>query len=239
MFFGLFNPLSKEDQLLKDFLISIIGINPKRLSFYKRAFLHKSFKKNSNDFEESNERLEFLGDSVLNTVVSDYLYKHYPLRDEGFLTNMRSKVVNRNFLNELALEIEIDSFLKKNIQHDIAKTSIYGNALEALIGAIYLDKGFKYTYNYICERLIFNKYKLEDLELDLKNSKSLILEWAQKNNVTYSYQITDNEEKNSAKRFKALLSVNKFGSFVGFGSSKKSAELNAAETAWKRISKDI
>lgn len=172
---------------LYSFLEHTLGFAPHNLSYYDQALTHRSLGlKNKDNKHYNNERLEFLGDAVIETVISDILYHKYPTRDEGFLSTMRSKLVERKNLGRLAKEIHLDKFIKIDLkfpQHEGHNSYIGGNAFEALVGAIYLDRGYKPCQKFI-NRLIeqgyINMAKTARVE---ENYKSVILEWGQKHHV--------------------------------------------------------
>ncbi|MBN2350592.1 MAG: ribonuclease III [Bacteroidales bacterium] len=224
------------DKKFKKLLKVIIGFNPKNLKLYRLAFVHKSgaylVSKNSSI---NNERLEYLGDSILDAVVAEHLFVKFPKNDEGFLTQMRSKIVNRDNLNYLAVKLGITNLILCNITNDNHK-SIYGDALEALIGAIYLDKGFKKTKKYILERIIENHINLTKLQQTEVDFKSRLIEWGQKNrkNINFSNFEEQNKEDKSPVFVSYILIVDEIIG-RGVGSSKKEAEQNAAKQALENI----
>ena len=147
--------LPKNEKKFKASLKNILGISPKNLSLYNQAFRHNSVAKEIKEgVKDSNERLEYLGDAVLNTIIAIYLFKKFPYKDEGFLTKMRSKIVSRAHLNQLAVKLGLNKFLSQNTDPSFKFSSMNGDAFEALIGAIYLDKGFTSTQNFILNRIL-------------------------------------------------------------------------------------
>ena len=149
---------SKKDKELKLFLINVLGCKPKNISIYKLALIHKSYiHTDSKGHKMNNERLEYLGDTVLSTIVGDYLFKKYPYQGEGFLTEMRSKIVSRTSLNKLSFKIGLTQHIKYSRDNYTQFVSMDGDAFEAIVGAIYLDKGYKFTYNIITKK-IFSIY---------------------------------------------------------------------------------
>lgn len=166
--------LSKSDRSLKKSLKNILGFAPGNLSLYKQSFLHSSKKQSLN-----NERMEFLGDAVLGSIVAEYLFKIYPYKDEGFLTQLRSKIVNRQTLKLMSLKFGVNVFLKTDLnKNEKERSSAYGDAFEALIGAIYLDKGFLVCKKFVIERVIKNHIDLDELvnnESDYKSKLQIML----------------------------------------------------------------
>ena len=178
--------LSPEKELARK-LKSVLGFVPNNLRLFKLAFFHKSMnnseiRKKSNN----NERLEYLGDSVLSTIVAEYLYKKYPGRDEGFLTKMRSKIVKRKTLNKVAEKMGIDLILSRYTQGKMSY-SMLGNAFEALIGALYIEYGYDKTKNYVIAKILMKYLDVHELEQSDDNYKSQLLEWGQKEGRQISY----------------------------------------------------
>ena len=159
----------------------ILGFTPNHVHLFKMAFYHRSMNQEDSGTSYNNERLEFLGDSVLNAIVAEYLFKKYPNKDEGFLTKMRSKIVKRNTLNDIADNMGLDMILS---EYSIGKmsSSMMGNALEALVGAIYIEFGYDKTSEYVIKKILMNYLDIHMLELKDDNFKSILLEWCQKNN---------------------------------------------------------
>jgi len=165
----------------------IIGFVPGNCEPYQLALVHKSISFSIfKNVSINNERLEYLGDAVLDTIIAEYLFKKYPDKDEGFLTQMRSKIVNRENLNHIAIKLGISNIIKTKLNGDNHK-SIYGDALEALIGALYLDKGFNRTKKIVLERIIQNHININKLQDTENDFKSRIIEWGQKNKKDISF----------------------------------------------------
>jgi len=218
-------------------LRKILGFRPINKRLYELAFIHKSasIKLPDGSFV-NNERLEFLGDAILDAVISDYLFKIYDNEDEGFLTKIRSKIVNRDNLNNLAEKVGIDKLLISNVNQNHLGRNLYGNALEALIGAIYLDRGYWRTKNYLIRRVIKRNLNLEELEQTEIDFKSQIIEWAQKNRKEVRFSSSDTfDQENKQLHFSVDLFIDDkpFGS--GDGHSKKEAEQHASEKALHKI----
>lgn len=204
---------------------------------YDLAFVHRSASVKLPDGSfVNNERLEFLGDAILDAVISDYLFKMYDHKDEGFLTKIRSKIVNRDNLNALAEKVGIDKLLRSNVNQTNLGRNLYGNALEALIGAIYLDRGYRWTKKYVIHRVIRHHLDLKELEQTDVDFKSQVIEWAQKNKKEARFSSSDQfDAENKLLHFSVNLFIDDqpFGSGEGF--SKKEAEQHASEEALNKI----
>lgn len=218
-------------------LKEILGFRPGNLKLYEIAFIHRSATFTLPDGKKvNNERLEFLGDAILDAILSDYLFEKFPDANEGFLTKIRSRIVKRDVLNQLAISMGINKILISNISSVNLTKNLFGDAFEALIGAVFIDKGFKKTKKLFIKNVL-NKYL--DLNLIVKTDtdyKSMVFEWVQKkkSNLIYTY----NEEYDfSTKKsiFSTILIIDKVEMGRGQGSSKKEAEQEAANQAWKRL----
>lgn len=227
---------TKEERKIISTLKKILGFRPKKLDLYKKSFIHKSatYITHKGDII-NNERLEFLGDAILDAVISDYLYKNYSNFDEGKLTQTRSKMVNTKQLSIYNQQIGINNFLETHTQNQLNKKHLYADALEAFIGAIYLDKGYKKTYNFIKSNII-EKTDLVTLINTETNHKSRLLERSQKKNfeVEFETKIHD-EEKNI---FVAKIFINNKEISKGYAKTKKDAEQEASYLAMKKINPD-
>ena len=166
---------TKEDKKIIAAIQTIAGFTPSNLAIYRLATIHSSKAKDISGFRESNERLEYLGDAILSALIADYLFKRYPYKEEGFLTEMRSKMVNRQQLNEIALRMGIKKITLYNKSDGSLKVSqIFGNTLEALVGAIYLDRGYKKTAKWVTDRIILPHMFIDDLEqLEINHKNKL------------------------------------------------------------------
>lgn len=221
---------NSEDKNIYLLIKKILGYYPADLLFYKLALTHKSSQLNNIQcHEKNNERLEYLGDAVLDAVIADFLFHRYKNKDEGFLTKMRSKMVNRNFLGNLAKKLELDEFVHFNNKPSVQNKNICGNAFEALIGAVFLDKGYKKTKKIIIHNIIGKFIDLEELIDTEYNYKSVLIEWGQK----YKKEITFTTEEESLTPpcffSSAMIDGIIFGE--GKGGCKKEAEQNAAGQA--------
>lgn len=214
-----------------------LKINPGKLKLYEIAFLHRSASVSFSDGSViNNERLEYLGDAILDAVIADYLFKKFPWKKEGFLTQMRSKIVKRSNLDLLARNLGIDYFIVSNTSRNSHKKHIYGDAFEALIGAIYLDKGYKKTRDYIVNYVLKNFVNLEELLSKETDFKSRLIEWGQKNKVIITFETTEEyTEMEQAPAFITHVKINEQELGSGTGKSKKEAEQNAAELAYNHV----
>ncbi len=226
IFESLFSKKNELEQNLKN----IVGFYPNDVFLFEKALVHKSaLYDHSLSYTSSNERLEFLGDAILGAVVADYLFKQYPQKDEGFLTKMRSKIVSRHSLNELAKKIGLNKIVISKLDKKSKTDSIYGNAFEALIGAIYLDKGTKASEKFILERIINPYISLDKLENEETNFKSRIIEWAQKEKKELVFEIIKEVGEGRNKIFVACVKLSGEEIARGTEKSKKKAEQKAAE----------
>ena len=230
---NIFNSHSKEDG---DFFLGIskiLGFKPKKLSVYKKAFLHRSANiKDKNGLPLNYERLEFLGDSMLGTIISRYLYNEVPNGDEGYLTKMRSKIVSRKHLNELGKDLNLISYVESRIPKSHFGDNIHGNVFEALVGAIYLDKGYKYCDKFINDRVIDPYVDIEQLEGKVISYKSLVIEWCQKQKKEFNYKVYEDTGKDPLKHFAVKLSIDDRVMAKARATSKKKAEEKASKRAF-------
>jgi len=216
----------KKDSLLYR-IKDITGFYPVNIHLYKQALTHKSVAKQDRQGHNiDNERLEYLGDAVLDTVLADFLFKKFPYEDEGFLTQMRSKVVNRKQLSLLSESIGLDKLVKLDSKRRSVHSSIYGNAFEAFIGAIYLDVGYDNTAKYIINDILRNHIDICKLKQTEDNYKSVLLEFAQKQNKLISFRTVENPKNESTFISSVILEGKEYN--TGMGRSKKEAEQNAS-----------
>ena len=213
---------------------TIVGSKPFNLRPYKIATQHTSVaRSHKKGFKESNERLEYLGDAVLGMVVADFLFKKYPFKDEGFLTEIRSRIVSRESLNELARKIGIEQIVQFDSRRKIPHShkSIYGNTLEALIGAVYIDKGFKKSKRFIVKKLLIPHFDIKEIIATTKNYKSKLIEWSQKQGKKFDFRHIDTIEKGHFKEFIVQVRIDEKPVAKGHGLNKKKAEQDAAREA--------
>lgn len=230
---GFLQSLSKEDKALKKALHNILGFKPKFMPYYVMALTHRSSQK---DAKFNNERLEFLGDAFIGSIVGEYLFKKYPTQDEGYLTEMRSKIVSRQSLNSVALKMGLQKLVRYNQQDKILKRShIFGNAFEALVGAIYLDKGYGATNQFIKHKLIGTYLDIDELETTEYNFKNKLYTWAQKNHYQMDFKLLSEKYEAGRKVFKVAILVNDQEFIEATGFSKKEASQSAAQKALELI----
>jgi len=222
------------DKELARRLRSLLGFTPAYLSLFRLAFFHKSSISAGDYAIANNERLEFLGDAVLSTIVAEYLFKKYPGMDEGFLTKMRSKIVKRNSLDEIADRMGLDLILSDYNQTRISK-SMLGNALEALVGAIYIEVGYNKTKKYIIQRILRRYLDIHELESFDDNYKSQLLEWCQKNGLSVDYKVLAKYKSDKRDKFKVAVMVDGKKMGVADDYNKKSAEQLASERAMSAL----
>lgn len=218
---------------------NIFGFYPGNIFLYQLAFRHRSAaKKITDDIKISNERLEYLGDAILGAIVADYLFKKFPLRDEGFLTDMRSKIVSRSSLNKLSQKLGIDKLIKVASDQHIQFRFINGDAFEAVVGALFLDKGYDFTYHILINRVIAIHFDLEALEKSEMNHKSTLLEYCQKNKLDLSYNVTNEIGKGYRKQFEVEVIIDGQVAATARDYAIRGAEKLAAEKAYMKLNKD-
>jgi ribonuclease-3 len=218
----------------------ILGFHPFNITLYEQAFLHKSSSIKLKDGRWiNNERLEFLGDAILDAIVADIVFKEFEYKKEGFLTNMRSKIVQRETLNRLALELGIDKLIKTSTRTTAPNTHMYGNALEALIGAIYLDQGYRAAKRFVFERLIRLHLNIDSVAEQEVNYKSRLIEWSQKQKISVSFDLIDSfVDENNTPVFKTAVIIVGEQAGLGAGYSKKESQQKAAKEAYTRLHRD-
>lgn len=216
-------------------LYSILGYVPGDISLYRMAMTHSSASASGSKKLGCNERLEFLGDAVLSSIISDYLYTNFVKEREGFLSKSRSNLVCRETLNELAVEIGIDRFLEAcGLPHQ-HNHYVYGNALEALIGAIYIDKGYKQCRRFILDRVFARHLDIESLVRTDKNYKSRLIEWTQKMHKSIEFRLVGEELRKDGTYFSSEVHVDGVLMGVGNGFSKRESQQKAARQAISKI----
>jgi len=237
----IFNQSSTQDD--REFYVAmqrLLKFSPKQLEFYQKAFTHRSLKKVDKNGEPYNyERLEFVGDAMLGSVIASYLFIKVPNQSEGYLTQMRSKIVSREHLNELGKDLNLISFVKSNIPKNNIGDNIHGNIFEALIGAIYLDRGYDYCNKFIYDKVIVPYVDIPKLEGKITSYKGLIIEWCQKNKKKYfidTYEDTGNEP---VKHFSVKIKIDDIQIAKGRATSKKKAEEQASKRVYFTFQKQI
>jgi ribonuclease-3 len=224
------------DRALKKKLKVILGFKPRRLAVYKKALVHKSICYTRDKqflLAENNERLEYLGDSILNSIIAEYLYANYKNRDEGFLTKMRSRIVKRKNMDNLGKTIGLHRLVlyrptTSNHRH------IFGNALEALIGAIFIDKGYKRTRKFVLKQLVDKHLNIPEIIQQDHDFKSKLIEWCQKKKFDISFETHDSHsDLNRNLYFNSHVIIDNIEYGTGIARSKKEAEQRAAQYTWE------
>ena len=215
---------------------ALTGCYPRSVSVYKMAFIHKSVQRKGPAGDViSNERLEFLGDAILGAVIASELYKLFPEKDEGALTKMRARIVNRSLLNQVGSKLNLEQFIQSQAQLDLAQTHVVGDAVEALIGAVYIDQGFACARQFILKSIIQQHVNISEIVLNDSNFKSMLIEWGHK----YRHSVVFKTEELTASGDSPLIFLSKV--YVndelwgeGQGTSKKEAQQNSARIALER-----
>lgn len=218
-------------------LVRMLGFFPRRVSYYRLAFLPKSaLQKHPSGVRLNNERLEYLGDAVLDAIVADYLYSRFPEGDEGFMTKLRARIVKRKTLNNLATKMEIPGMITQSSSSGNKSKHLYGNALEALLGAIYIDRGYNAAKKFFIRKIMEKHIDLVELVKKDPDYKSRIIEWAQKNRVEIVFESLE-EHLSGVKSpsFVSTISLEGLPRGTGRGGSKKDAEQQAARKALEDI----
>ena len=230
----------RKDKELYLSLYNILGFYPHNINYYKMALMHKSIMhRNAKGRPVNNERLEFLGDAVLDAVVGDIVYQHFPRKREGFLTNTRSKLVQRDTLNKLAQEMGINDLLLSNGRSSSHNSYMGGNAFEALVGAVYLDRGYDACMQFMQKRILAQMINIDKVAYKEVNFKSKLIEWSQKNRVKLDFiQVNQDKDKNGSPVFTYQVIIEGVEGGVGKGSSKKESQQNASKLTLERLRKE-
>lgn len=233
-FLSRFKKNSSYDKDLWVFIVNVFGFKPKNISIYKLAFLHKSAASEIvRGIKISNERLEFLGDAILSAVIADYLYKKFPFKDEGFLTEMRSKLVSRSRLNKLSQKLGMIKLIQSGGEIDAYNKSVWGNTFEAFVGALYIDHGYDFSKKIIIEKIFNVHFDIDEIEQEDLNFKSKLLEWAQSEKLNIEYKVIAETSSGNGKLYTVNLFVDNKPLAKGKDYSIKKAEQNAAENFLK------
>jgi ribonuclease-3 len=239
--FHLFAPVHyffSRDKKLYQAIKNIFGFYPRNIFLYRLAFLHKSAGEESvRGVKINNERLEFLGDAILDAITADYLFKTFPTKDEGFLTEMRSKIVSRVQLNKLSQKLGLEKLIRLDSSSSNIYRSFQGDAFEALIGAMYLDKGYAFTRSILLERIIKRYFDINELVNLESNFKSRMIEWAQREKKQLVFSVVDETGSGYKKQYIIEILVDNIPISRGQDYSIKGAEQNAAEKAWNNLTK--
>jgi len=234
------NSRSEEDGNFFLQLKQILGFKPKKKSLYLKAFTHRSMNiKDKKGNAINYERLEFVGDAMLGSVIASFLYSEVPHGDEGYLTKMRSKVVSRQHLNELGKELNLIALVRSRIPKDNFGSNIHGNLFESLVGAIYLDKGYRACEKFVYQNVILPHVDIEKLEGKVISYKSLLIEWCQKEKKTFDYEVYEDTGNDALKHFSVKLSIDAKVISKGRATSKKKAEEKASKRAFFAFQKQM
>ncbi|MBP3744309.1 MAG: ribonuclease III [Prevotella sp.] len=233
--------LFRKDKELYLSLYSIIGIYPHDISYYRVALMHKSaLRRNENGRLVNNERLEFLGDAILDAIVGDIVYRHFPGKREGFLTNTRSKIVQRDTLNRLASEMGIIKLVTTNGKMSSSHNSYMGgNAFEALVGALYLDRGYEACRKFMEKRILGELINIDKVAYKEVNFKSKLLEWSQKNRIRLDFKmLSESKDRQGSPQFRFVVMLEGVEGCEGSGFSKKESQQIAAKLTLQKLRKD-
>ena len=224
---------SKQEREFRKQLRNVLGFTPQKLNLYRTALSHRSVREGA---DENNERLEYLGDAILSTIVAHYLFMRYPYKEEGFLTEMRSKMVNRNQLNDIAVKIGLKKItLFNRFDNSLKISQIFGNTLEALVGAVYLDKGYDQTQKWVTQQIINPHLYMQDLEnLDI-NQKNKLYGWANKNGKVLEFETLQEKIENGRRLFTIAAKID--GEIISEAKAfnKKDASQVAAQIAVEKL----
>jgi len=217
----------------------LTGIRPKNISLYRLAMTHKSvLERDENRRILSNDRLEYLGDAMLSAIIAQELYNRYPEGSEGFLTKTRSKIVNRTQLNNIAYSMGVADIIQTKLQTDPTKTHVLGDALEALIGAVFIDRGFNACRSFIIKEILNKHINVDKLTQKDSNYKSLLIEWSQKHKKNILFTTNEHHStKEVSPVFISTVTIEEEVAGVGEGSSKKEAQQNAARIALSKVNR--
>ena len=233
------NSSNKQDPLFQ-LVKSIIGFSPVDLSLYKLVFTHTSMKKTGENGQIINyERLEFLGDAVLNTIVAAHLFKSLQQNNEGSLTLMRSKIVRRDFLNMVGEQLGLIDHLSSNVPTKNYSLHVHGNLFEALVGAIYIDLGFERCSSFVFDKMIHPFVDLDKLEYMVLSYKSLLVDWFQKKRIKYAFEVELDDGAERANHYKATLLVDGKATAKARAKNKKRAMEKVAKRAYFKFQDNI
>lgn len=231
---------SKQDEIFFGEIQAIIGFKPSKLMHYKKAFTHSSIKKTTSTGKPLNyERLEYLGDAILSAVIAYYLFKKIPLGTEGNLTQMRSKIVSREHLNEIGKDLGLISLVFSNVPKGNFGEDIHGNIFESLLGAVFLDKGYKYCERFIYRIVVEPYVDVERLEGKITSYKSVLIEWCQKTKKHIHYDVYEDTGNDTLKHFSVKLLLDDELVAKGRATSKKKAEEIASKRAFYKFQDTI
>jgi ribonuclease-3 len=219
---------------------NILGFKPKRIKYYEKAFTHRSMNKRDKDGTPINyERLEFVGDAMVSSIIATHLFNEVPQGDEGYLTKMRSKIVSREHLNELGKELDLIKLVESKIPKNNFGSNIHGNLFEALVGAIFLDRGYRYCEKFIFDKVIDPHVDIAKLEGKVISYKSLLIEWCQKEKKSFDYHVYEDTGNDDLRHFSVKLSINNKVIAKARATSKKKAEEKASKRAFFAFQTEI
>ena len=232
-------PFRKEKELYTS-IHDIFGVYPRNITYYKQALMHKSIMhRNEKGKPVNNQRLEFLGDAILDAVVGDIVYAHFPGKREGFLTNTRSKLVQRETLNKLAQEMGINQLILSSGHSFSHNSYMGGNAFEALVGALYLDRGYDACMKFMKKRILTQMINIDKVAYKEVNFKSKLIEWSQKNRVKLSFELlAQNKDKNGSPMFSYQVVLEGVAGCAGKGFSKKESQQLASKLTLEKLKKE-
>lgn len=238
---SLFRYRNKAERDLAKYINNVFGFYPRNISLYQLAFTHKSICHNKlGGITINNERLEYLGDAILSSLVAEYLFKKYPAKQEGFLTEMRSRIVSRSSLNKLSMKLGFDKVVmcaKPNDKHAVFR-SIGGNAFEAFTGALFLDRGYDFTKKIIVDHIMRIHLDIDDIEKNDANFKSRLLEWAQKGKHQLVFRVNGTKGEGFEKLYEIQVVINEKEYAKALDFSIKGAEQLAAEKTWRMFEEE-
>ncbi|MBE9489824.1 MAG: ribonuclease III [Bacteroidetes bacterium] len=237
---NILNSRYKDDGIFFAQIKKILGFRPKKIEFYKKAFTHRSMNKRDKMGTPINyERLEFVGDAMVSSIIATHLFNEAPRGNEGYLTKMRSKIVSREHLNELGKELNLISFVESKIPKSNFGDNIHGNLFEALVGAIFLDRGYAYCEKFIYDKVIIPHVDIAQLEGKVISYKSLLIEWCQKEKKTFDYNVYEDTGNDDLRHFSVKLSIDKKVIAKARATSKKKAEEKASKRAFFAFQNEI
>lgn len=232
----IFAHCTTKDKALSDFIQNDFGFRPKNINLYQLAFTHKSASDSSlGNYKLNNERLEYLGDAILSAMVADYLFRLFPTRTEGFLTEMRSRIVSRASLNKLSQKLGFDKMIHYSHDNHSNFKSMTGNAFEAFVGALYLDRGYEFSKHILIDRIIRIHIDLDQLEQTDVNFKSKLLEWSQKEKHRVVFKIVNEKTSNHGRLYQVVAVIDDQEYAQGADYSIKGSEQLAAEKTWAML----
>ena len=224
---------SKKTSSFNQQVENVLGLVPGNTMLYNAALSHRSVQESA---DQNNERLEYLGDAILSAIVADYLFKRYPYKGEGFLTEMRSKMVNRQQLNDIAIKMGLNKItLYNKFDNSLRNSQIFGNTLEAVVGAVYLDKGYKKTLQWVLKQIVIPHMFVDDLESIDINLKNKLIGWASKNGHKLTFELAEEKIEGNRRYFTMHTVLNDEILSVGKGFTKKDASQVAAQAAIEKL----